>query len=131
MSQTSSNTLEGGCHCGRVRFEVDADLGSETILDCNCSICTKKGFLHLIVEPDCFRLVSGKEALVDYRFNTRTAVHLFCETCGIHPFYSPRSHPDDFDVNVRCLDDIELDALDVEPFDGRNWEDHVEEIRDD
>lgn len=125
----SQKRYTGGCHCGKVRFAVTADLESETILDCNCSMCTKKGILHLIVAPDRFELIQGQDALVEYRFNTRQAVHRFCETCGIHPFYTPRSHPDDIDVNVRCLDSVDPRALDVEPFDGRNWEQKVDEIR--
>ena len=113
-------TYEGGCHCGRVRFRVTADLTRVT--ECNCSICTKKGFLHLIVAPEAFELLSGKEALTTYRFNTGTAQHTFCATCGIHPFYVPRSDPDKIDVNVRCLDGVDLAAIKTHLFDGRNWE---------
>ncbi|MFP4598944.1 MAG: GFA family protein [Persicimonas sp.] len=122
-------THTGGCHCGRVCFEVRADLERAEILDCNCTICTKKGFLHLIVAPERFRLTSGGEALAEYRFNTKQAVHRFCKTCGIHPFYTPRSHPDDVDVNVRALDDVDISRLEIKPFDGRNWEQNVEEIQ--
>lgn len=125
----SMKTHTGGCHCGRVRFEVDVDLDDAKILDCNCTICTKKGFLHLIVEPDRFRLSTGKEALQEYRFNTKQAVHKFCKTCGIHPFYTPRSHPDDIDVNVRALDDVDPAGLEIEAFDGRNWEQNVDGIQ--
>src|SRR6476620_9933134 len=82
-------TMTGGCHCGRVRFRVTADLAR--ITECNCSICTKKGFLHLIVPPEQFKLLSGADALTIYRFNTGTAKHTFCSTCGIHAFYVPRS----------------------------------------
>jgi hypothetical protein len=112
--------LEGGCHCGRVRFRVMADL--DRITSCNCSICTKKGILHLIVSPEQFELLRGKDHLTTYEFNTRTAKHTFCRVCGIHPFYVPRSDPDKIDVNVRCLDDIDLDALSPKRFDGRHWE---------
>lgn len=125
MTQTHS----GGCHCGAIRFEVDADLPAVTILDCNCSICTKKGFLHLIVESADFRLLQGEESLTTYRFGTGVAEHLFCATCGIHPFYVPRSHPDGIDVNVRALDDVDLGALRITPFDGRNWDEVVDQIR--
>ena len=114
-------TYQGGCHCGRVRFEVETDL--VRVVDCNCSICTKKGFLHLIVAPERFRMLAGAEALATYRFNTGTAVHRFCRTCGIHPWYTPRSDPDKVDVNVRCLEGVDLAALTVERFDGRHWED--------
>jgi hypothetical protein len=117
-------TYQGGCHCGRVRFRVTAELTG--IADCNCSVCTKKGFLHLIVPPEQFELLSGAEDLSTYQFNTGTAKHSFCRHCGIHPFYVPRSDPDKIDVNVRCLDDIDLTAVKVTPFDGRNWEDAIE-----
>jgi hypothetical protein len=113
-------TMQGGCHCGRVRFRVTADL--DHIANCNCSICTKKGFLHLIVPPEQFELLSGKDDLTTYQFNTGTAKHTFCRVCGIHPFYVPRSDPDKIDVNVRCLDDIDLSTVKTHPFDGRNWE---------
>ena len=113
-------TYQGSCHCGRVRFRVTGALSGVT--DCNCSICTKKGFLHWIVPPERFELLSGADDLATYRFNTGTARHTFCKVCGIHPFYVPRSDPDKIDVNVRCIDDIDLTALSPKPFDGRNWE---------
>ncbi len=113
-------TMSGGCHCGRVRFRVTADLSR--ITDCNCSICTKKGFLHLIVARDAFELLSGADALTTYRFKTGTAQHTFCATCGIHPFYVPRSDPDKIDVNVRCLDGVALATIEPLLFDGKNWE---------
>jgi hypothetical protein len=115
--------LTGGCHCGRVRFGIDVDLDAATVLDCDCSICRKKGFLHLIVPPDRFTLLAGDDALTRYTFGTGTAQHLFCATCGIHAFYRPRSHPESYDVNVRCLDDAALAAtLRIEPFHGADWE---------
>ncbi len=113
-------TYEGGCHCGRVRFRVTADL--DRVTECNCSMCAKKGFLHLIVAPEQFELLSGADALATYEFNTRVAKHRFCRHCGIHAFYTPRSDPDKVDVNVRCLDGLDLATLRVAPFDGRNWE---------
>ncbi len=119
----------GGCHCGRVRWEVDADLQEASVLYCNCSICEMKGYLHLIVDADDFQLLSGADVLSEYRFNTETAVHKFCEVCGMHSFYTPRSHPDGVDVNVRCIDGVELDGLEIESFDGAQWEEHVDEIR--
>ena len=113
-------TMEGGCHCGRVRFRVTADLNGVTI--CNCSICSKKGIWHLIVPPEQFDLISGKDDLTTYEFNTRTAKHTFCKVCGVHPFYVPRSDPDKIDVNARCLDNVDLSRVRIRPFDGRNWE---------
>ncbi|MBL8744222.1 MAG: GFA family protein [Myxococcales bacterium] len=115
----SDELRAGGCHCGQVRFEVSGPL--DEILDCNCSICTKKGFLHWIVAPSRFRQLSG--VLATYTFGTHSARHMFCPTCGMHPFYTPRSHPDHVDVNVRCLDGIEIEKLTIRPFDGRgDWE---------
>jgi hypothetical protein len=113
-------TMEGGCHCGRVRFRVTADMAS--VIDCNCSICTKKGILHLIVPLERFEVISGKDDLTTYEFNTRIAKHMFCRYCGIHPFYVPRSDPDKIDVNARCLDDVDLTRLAPKRFDGKNWE---------
>ncbi len=117
-------TMQGSCHCGRVRFRVTADLDRVTV--CNCSICSKKGFLHLIVPPERFELLSGRDDLTTYTFNTGVARHNFCKHCGMHPFYVPRSDPDKIDVNVRCLDGVDLSALTVKEFDGRHWEDAMQ-----
>jgi len=92
------------------------------VLACDCSICTKKGFLHLIVTRAQFRLLSGNAGLSTYTFNTHVAQHWFCATCGVHPFYVPRSDPDKIDVNARCLEGVDLTTLTVTPFDGKNWE---------
>jgi hypothetical protein len=119
-----TQTYQGGCHCGRVRFRVTADLDAVTI--CNCSICAKKGIMHLIVPPEQFELISGKDDLTTYEFNTKTAKHTFCKVCGIHPFYIPRSDPDKIDVNARCLDDIDLAAIRPKYFDGKHWEEAIE-----
>lgn len=120
--------LEGGCHCGRVRLRVRCE-EPFVALDCNCTICTKKGFLHLIVTKDAFELLSGEGDLTTYTFNTGVAKHTFCRVCGMHPFYTPRSHPDGVDVNVRCLDGDALSRFRVEPFDGAHWEENVDRIR--
>ena len=120
-------TYEGGCHCGAVRFRVEAD--TDVALDCNCSLCRMKGFVHLIVTKDRFTLLQGEDRLTTYAFNTRVAKHTFCSTCGVHPFYVPRSHPDGIDVNVRCLDGDAPSRFRVEPFDGANWEANVDKIR--
>src|SRR6478672_8059013 len=112
----SLTTHRGGCHCGRVRFEVDAPADLEA-LDCNCSICRMTGFVHLIVPASRFRLLSGHDDLVEYTFNTGAAKHRFCGHCGIKSFYVPRSHPDGIDVNVRCLDPGTVRTLHVTPFD--------------
>jgi hypothetical protein len=120
----TASAYEGGCHCGRVRFRVTAALAG--ITDCNCSICTKKGFLHLIVPPEQFELLSGADDLATYQFGTGVARHIFCRHCGIHPFYVPRSDPDKIDVNVRCLDGVDVRSLEIRPFDGRHWEEAME-----
>jgi hypothetical protein len=104
-----------------VRFEVVAPARLE-VTDCNCSICAKSGYLHLIVPKSRFKLISGAEVLTTYEFNTRTAKHLFCSACGIKAFYVPRSHPDGYSVNARCLDEGTAEAMSVIPADGKNWE---------
>lgn len=117
----------GSCHCGAVRFRVRLD--TYAALDCNCSICRKKGFLHLLVEREDFEWLAGQDAISTYTFNTHTAQHTFCSTCGMHPFYVPRSHPEGIDVNARALDDIPVSAFEVTRFDGAHWEENVETIR--
>jgi hypothetical protein len=112
---------QGGCHCGRVRFAVLAPAILD-VEDCNCSICSMSGFLHLIVTADHFELLRGADALTTYTFNTGTAKHLFCSTCGSKAYYVPRSHPDGFSVNARCLDAGTIAKMNVHPVDGRNWE---------
>ncbi len=113
--------IAGGCHCGAVRFAATVDDAVE-ILDCNCSICAKTGFLHLIVPHGDFRLAAAEGALARYRFGSGTAEHLFCTTCGIKSFYQPRSHPDGWSVNLRALDEGHGLAVTIVPFDGRDWE---------
>jgi len=123
-----TRTHTGGCHCGRVRFEVDAEPVLR-VTSCNCSICARTGFLHLIVPAERFRLLGGDEFLKSYRFNTGTANHLFCSLCGIKAFYVPRSHPDGISVNARCIDVKTVESVVVEQeFDGQNWEQHVHEL---
>jgi hypothetical protein len=112
---------QGGCHCGRVRFEVLAPAILD-VEDCNCSICSMFGFLHLIVTADRFQLLRGADSLTTYTFNTGTAKHLFCSTCGSKSFYVPRSHPDGFSVNVRCIDPGTIEKMNIHPVDGRQWE---------
>jgi centromere protein V len=114
-------THTGGCHCGRVRFEVSAPARLE-VFDCNCSICGKFGYLHLIVQADRFLLVSGRDDLTTYTFNTGVAKHTFCSHCGVKSFYIPRSHPDGVSVNARCIDSGTVESMSVTPFDGQNWE---------
>jgi len=117
-------THTGGCHCGQVRFDVDAP-AEIAATECNCSMCSKSGFLHLIVAKRDFRLLSGEDALTTYTFNTGAAKHLFCRHCGVKSFYIPRSHPDGVSVNVRCLDEATINSVTVTPFDGQNWEENI------
>jgi hypothetical protein len=121
-----SQTYEGGCHCGAVRFRVRVK--EYEAVECNCSMCQKKGILHLIVPPEDFQLLQGSESLATYTFNTGVAKHTFCRICGIHPFYRPRSHPDSFDVNVRCLDGDIISLFKIVPFDGKNWEQNIHQL---
>ena len=115
-------TARGGCHCGAVRFTVAFDT-PPVLLDCNCSICARTGFLHLIVGAADFTLLAGAEALGDYRFATGTARHLFCRTCGIKSYYVPRSHPDGFSINWRALDAVSAIVPIIRSYDGRSsWE---------
>ena len=116
----SLKTFEGGCHCGRVRFSVEAP-GAVEVERCNCSICRKAGFLHLIVPASRFHLLSGSDSLTTYTFNTGVAEHYFCKVCGVKPFYKPRSNPDGMDVNLNCLERSPEEVTIVD-FDGQNWE---------
>ena len=109
-------THRGGCHCRRVAFEVDAPARIEAI-ECNCSICRMTGFLHLIVPASRFRVLRGADELTEYAFNTGVAKHRFCRVCGVKPFYVPRSNPDGFDINVRCLDPSTIAGIDITQFD--------------
>jgi hypothetical protein len=114
-------THTGGCHCGRIRFEVSAPAKLE-LLECDCSICSKSGYLHLIVPDDSFKLLQGAESLTLYTFNTGAAKHLFCAVCGVKSFYKPRSHPHGVSVNARCLDQGSVESMSITPFNGRDWE---------
>ena len=126
MSKLITHT--GGCHCGAVRFEVDAPADLQ-VTECNCSICSKSGNLHLIVNKDRFRLLQGQDNLSTYTFDTHEAKHHFCKTCGIKSFYIPRSHPDGFSVNARCLEQATVQSVTISPFDGLHWEENIEALR--
>ncbi|MEQ8234299.1 MAG: GFA family protein [Gammaproteobacteria bacterium] len=116
----------GQCHCGAVRFEVEAPAEVE-VEDCNCSMCAMSGFLHLIVPRSRFRLITGEDVLATYTFGTGIARHTFCRVCGIKAFYTPRSNPDGIDVNVRCLAPPPRDVR-VVAFDGRHWEENAHRL---
>jgi len=112
---------KGGCHCGKVQFEVDAPADLK-LSDCNCSICQLTGYQGLIVSKSAFRLLQGEDELSNYQFNTRVAQHYFCRRCGIKSFYIPRSHPEGISVNARCLAADTVNSVELQPFDGQNWE---------
>ncbi len=118
----------GCCHCGAVRFAIEAPAAIDA-LECNCSICRATGFLHLIVPKSRFRLLAGENALREYTFNTGVARHLFCGTCGVKSFYVPRSNPDGYSVNVRCLDSASIALLTVRSFDDSDREASEARIR--
>lgn len=117
------STYHGSCHCGRVKFTVETDI--DKVISCNCSICTKKGALHHRVSAEQFELLEGEDCLTPYQFNTKVAHHYFCRFCGIHPFSNPRAAPEMYSINIRCLDDFDMESesYEVISFDGRNWED--------
>jgi hypothetical protein len=125
MSSQGFSWRAGGCHCGGVRFEVALAEVVEA-QTCNCSMCAKSGFIHVIVPESRFRITRGAERLAEYTFNTRVAKHLFCSECGIKAFYRPRSNPDGWSVNARCLDVAA--NLDLSAFDGRNWEANADQL---
>ena len=118
---------KGGCHCGRVAFEVEAPARIEATR-CNCSICSMSGFLHLFVSRDNFQLLRGEDVLTTYTFNTGVAQHYFCSVCGVKSYYLPRSHPDGLSINVNCLDPATIEAIIEQPFDGGNWEKNIAEL---
>jgi hypothetical protein len=120
-------THKGGCHCGKVRFEVEAPAEIEADR-CNCSICRMTGYLHLIVSQDDFRLTLGEDDIATYTFNTGVAQHYFCRHCGIKSFYVPRSHPTGISVNINCLDQATIKSLEITPFDGENWEENIHKL---
>lgn len=123
-------TVQGGCHCGAVRFAADVPRAVR-LLACNCSMCARTGFLHLIVPHGDFRLLSGSDQLSSYRFGTRAAEHLFCKICGIRSFYQPRSHPESWSIDFRCLGQGHDIKPEIEEFDGRNWEKARADLSDD
>ena len=126
-AKTKATWKKGGCHCGAVAFEVrTAD--AVDLIDCNCSMCAKTGYLHLIVAKKDFKLTRGEGQITTYTFNTGAARHMFCSVCGIKSFYVPRSHPEGYSVNFRCLDAEEFSSIMTTEFDGQHWELHAGEL---
>ena len=115
-------TYKGSCHCGDVRFEIVKSKPIELFIDCNCSICTKKGILHCPVQNDELTLTADDGVVALYQFGTGDARHQFCSKCGIHVFGRPRNHPERYTVNARCLDDFGAlrEMVTMLPFDGHN-----------
>lgn len=111
----------GDCHCGSIQFTFDAPV-DVTLHRCNCSLCDRVGYLHLIIPKSSFSLLSEWENVSVYTFNTGVARHYFCPTCGVKPFYVPRSNPDGYSINFRCVDPATFQQVTIEDFDGRNWE---------
>jgi len=131
ISNMKENTYQGGCHCGAIRFRfyLNDAIENETISSCNCSMCEKTGYLHLIVAKQHFKLTSDWQELSNYQFNKKIAQHYFCKSCGIKSFYQPRSHPECWSINVRCLDGFSDINFRIKNFDGKNWEQNIHSIR--
>ena len=120
---------KGKCHCGAVSFEFDAP-ASVDVTDCNCSMCDMTAYAHVFIPHENLRFLSGEDQLTEYRFNTGAAVHMFCRTCGIKPLYRPRSHPEAWSVNLRCVEAGTLTAARRIPFDGRDWDGNIAALRE-
>jgi hypothetical protein len=129
-SNKNMNTYHGSCHCGQIKFLITSEI--DIVVLCNCSICSKKGVLHHRVTAEQFELLEGEDYLSLYQFDTKEAKHFFCKKCGIHPFSNPRAAPNMYSINVRCLDDFDLEREDYElvEFDGRNWEESVAKLNE-
>ncbi|MFT5116902.1 MAG: hypothetical protein ACI9NY_000428 [Kiritimatiellia bacterium] len=117
---------QGSCHCRAVTFEIEAPKVLEADY-CNCSMCSKTGYPHLIIPLSQFTLLSGEELITTYCFNSGIAKHKFCKTCGIKPFYIPRSNPDGIDININCLD-TKPTSVNITNFDGKNWENNAHKL---
>ena len=116
----------GGCHCGEIKFSFHSE-ESVQIWKCNCSICEMLDYDHLFIKHDLLKIISGRELIQEYVFKTETAKHLFCKLCGIKSFYQPRSHPDVFSVNLKCVDNPPK-VREVVQFDGLNFEESIKKI---
>ena len=117
---------QGSCHCRAITFEVEAPEILK-VEECNCSVCSKSGFIHLIVPLSKFKLLSSDEAISTYTFNSGVAKHTFCKYCDIKPFYTPRSNPDGIDINLNCLDTKPV-QVNITSFDGQNWEQNAHKL---
>ncbi len=120
----TSSDKTGSCHCGAVTWQALTP-DDVRVLTCNCSLCQKLSFQHLIIPAIDFSLLTGKDRLSLYTFNTGIALHYFCVVCGVKSFYVPRSNPDGISLNLRCMDKSQFTKITLEPFDGQNWEDNA------
>ena len=116
---TVTMPYEGACHCGALQFRLNTR-PPRALLRCNCSICELEDFLHWIMPLSHFEWISGEANT--YRFGSGVARHTFCPTCGVKPFYFPRSNPDGVSINARCVPGLNWRALPVDEFDGQHWE---------
>jgi len=125
---SKTKKYQGSCHCGAVQFEIFTQL--DRVIECNCSYCSMKAALYHRVEPENFTLLKGEQNLTLYQFDTKEAYHYFCNHCGIHPFTRPRANPNLYSINVRCLQDIDLDSpsFRLDKFDGKNWEQAIKKF---
>lgn len=125
-----TNQYQGGCHCGDVRFKINLNktIENQEITACNCSLCEKLAYLHLIIPKQELLLSTDWSNMTCYQFNKKIAEHYFCKNCGIKSFYQPRSHPDCWSINVRCIDGFSKFNLKVKNFDGKNWEENIQFI---
>lgn len=119
---------QGHCHCQAVTFEFEMP-AEATVTECDCSICKMTGYQHVFVPQSDFKITQGVEKLTTYSFNTHAARHMFCKICGIKAFYIPRSHPDSYSINLRCIEPATLKVTDKIAFSGRNWEGNIEGLR--
>ena len=119
----------GSCHCGAVQFEFLAPADAPVTI-CNCSICGLSAYQHIFVPKSDLNFTRGQDVLTEYRFETKQAVHMFCKTCGIKPLYQPRSHPDQWSVNLRCVISGTLSPKQRIKFDGQNWEASIAGLRE-
>ena len=114
-------TYTGSCHCGKVRYEVAMNL--DKVMSCNCSMCSRMGWLLAFVPLAQFKLLSGEDVLTDYQFGKKRIHHTFCSGCGVRSFVQGQSRTGDEmrGINVRCLEDVDVDSLEVQKVDGKSF----------
>ena len=118
---------KGGCHCGALQFEFDAP-SAMSLTQCNCSICAMSAYQHIFVPETDLRFICGQDEMGVYTFGTHQARHMFCMTCGVKPLYRPRSHPDSYSVNLRCVIGGTVKVSKTIEFDGQNWEKNISNL---